>query len=252
MLGVFRFAPAETPCKENAAAKKTQTVVHVKAVCEEKGLDFTEQRWILIMDCYSVHISKEFLDWARLTHPNLILLYIPATYTAWLQPLDISFNYIFKTILKTKAATWLAQYVAAQITVARDSGKPVDIHLDTKLTSIRSNFCDWLADAFEQMSKRIAVISRGWNESRLGEAFVKCDEGRQGADFLKAQALEDKGELFASFTHKKNASLAEALLASHLEAHIQVAEQGAMCMHAHGSMHAHARACTHPCTHPCR
>ena len=43
------------------------------------------------------------------------------------------------------------------------------------------------------MSKRTAVIARGWNESQLGEAFMKCDEGRQGADFLKAEALEKDG-----------------------------------------------------------
>ena len=70
------------------------------------------------------------------------------------------------------------------------------------------------------MSKRTAVIARGWNESQLGEAFVKCDKGRQGADFLKAEALEKDGKLFASFTHKENASMAEALLASHLKAHM--------------------------------
>ena len=80
------------------------------------------------MDCYSVHISKEFLDWYREAHPNLICLYIPATFTAWLQPLDISFNFVLSTIMATNAAMWLATYVAAvaaQMKEARTHNKPM-------------------------------------------------------------------------------------------------------------------------------
>ena len=81
----------------------------------ERGLDPAEQCWVFIIDCYSVHISREFLEWARFTYPNMFLLYIFAGCTAWLQPLDISFNGVFKSILRQEASLWLCQYMQDQL-----------------------------------------------------------------------------------------------------------------------------------------
>ena len=72
----------------------------VKTVCSEYGLRYAEQKWLLRMDCYSVHISAEFLTWAKRAYQKLVLLFIPATFTAWLQPLDISFDWVFKALLR--------------------------------------------------------------------------------------------------------------------------------------------------------
>ena len=60
---------------------------HVKKVCEADGLEFATTYWILIMDCYSVHICQEFLDWYQLEFAGyLIILFIPANYTITTQP----------------------------------------------------------------------------------------------------------------------------------------------------------------------
>ena len=90
------------------------------------------------MDCYSVHIAKECIQWAHGAHKNLILLYIPATMTAWLQPLDIRFNGDFKRIMRVKAATWLADYVASQLQM--NPGNPDGIKPDTTLTFLKGFF----------------------------------------------------------------------------------------------------------------
>ena len=44
MLGVFGFAPAETPCKENAAAKKTRTVVDVEEPARKSLAELDAER----------------------------------------------------------------------------------------------------------------------------------------------------------------------------------------------------------------
>ena len=89
------------------------TLVHlladkVRALCKQQNRNFEETHWVLVMDCYSVHISKQFLKWYKEAYPMLICLYIPANYTAHLQPLDISVNVQIKRFLKEFAATWLA------------------------------------------------------------------------------------------------------------------------------------------------
>ena len=85
--------------------------VHVTVVCAALGLDVAMQTFILVLDCYSVHIGQEFLEWCSEKFPTLLLLFIPANCTAWLQPLDISFNGPFKRVLRQLAGTWLAEHM---------------------------------------------------------------------------------------------------------------------------------------------
>ena len=70
----------------------TNLAVHVEAQCDANDWDYATQHWVFCMDCYSVHISKEFLAWCTLNYPRMHLLYIPANFAGWLQPLDISFR----------------------------------------------------------------------------------------------------------------------------------------------------------------
>ena len=50
---------------------------------------------------------------------------------------------------------------------------------------------------------------RGWDESLMGEALGLFGLGEDTDEFKKAQELDEAGLLFASFTSKKNARLAE-------------------------------------------
>ena len=78
------------------------------------GMDIATSYWILVLDCYSVHICEEFLTWAKSEFPLLGLLYIPATLTAWLQPLDTSFNGPFKIFLRNVSGMWLANHIQVE------------------------------------------------------------------------------------------------------------------------------------------
>ena len=103
----------------------------------------------------------------------------------------------------------------------RDATK---VKLDVRLTTLKPHFCDWVAAALEQMAAKRDVIRRGWDESKMGRAFELISMGfshaRGSAEYQKAAALEATGGLFASFTSKKKATLAESLLAQHMEAHV--------------------------------
>ena len=53
----------------------------LKKQCIQNGLDPLIQRWVLVTDCYPVHIHAEFLTWYREEfHGNLIILFIPANF----------------------------------------------------------------------------------------------------------------------------------------------------------------------------
>lgn len=43
----------------------TRLAAHAKWAMEQRGLDWDRQHFIVVLDCYSVHISEEFLAWAK-------------------------------------------------------------------------------------------------------------------------------------------------------------------------------------------
>lgn len=55
---------------------------------------------LLIIDVWSVHRSKEFQDWLRETHPNILIDFVPANCTSIGQLLDVGINRPFKHAVK--------------------------------------------------------------------------------------------------------------------------------------------------------
>ena len=63
------------------------------------------------------------------------------------------------------------------------------------------------------MADKQELIMRGWNDSGMGKAFALYKEGESSAEYQKAKELEAEGKLFERFTMKKQAQLAESVLA---------------------------------------
>ena len=184
---------------------------HTITVCEALGLDVATQVFILVLDCYAVHIGEEFLAWCALEYPTLFLLFIPANCTAWLQPLDISFNSLFKRMLRQLAGEWLANYMRQQLLQVTD---PTKVKLNISLTALKPHFTSWVAEALAEVNKQTATIMRGWEESGMGEAMRLAQQGKESEEFQVAARMHSNGELFEKFTMKKAADLAEKMLAA--------------------------------------
>ena len=58
------------------------------SVREELGLDW-DQMALWLIDCWSVHRSKEFLEWMASKHPLIIVIFVPAGMTGSFQPCDV-------------------------------------------------------------------------------------------------------------------------------------------------------------------
>ena len=54
------------------------------------------QKFVLILDVYSAHRDAGLMEWVKATHAMLILLFVPASFTPFLQPLDVACNNVFK------------------------------------------------------------------------------------------------------------------------------------------------------------
>ena len=190
---------------------------HAMAKMCALGLDVEAQFWIIVMDCYSVHISQAFIDRAKREFPRLVFIFIPAGCTGWLQPLDLAFNLIFKGELKQHAGMWLSSMMQEQMTTIAD---PTECKLDIRLSTLKPHFCSWLQLAFIAMSEKQAIIlKKGWAESGMGMALdlAQLESGEfngNSPEFKEAEVLQEKGFLFERFTDKTACAKTEKILAA--------------------------------------
>jgi hypothetical protein len=62
-------------------------------------LDITSTCWVIAWDVYASHRDAKLLAALRRKYPMLIILFVPATCTSRLQPLNVGFNFDFKSII---------------------------------------------------------------------------------------------------------------------------------------------------------
>lgn len=108
----------------------------------------------------------------------MILLFIFAGCTGWLQPLGLVFNLVFKRLLKQLAGMWLASEMQEQLATTRD---PTNVKLNIKLSYLKPHFCAWNAEALRQMATKRSLMLRGWDESGMGRALLLAHRTAQGA-----------------------------------------------------------------------
>ena len=184
---------------------------HVKKTCEEKGWDYASQYWVVVMDTYAIHISEDFLNWYHEEFPHLLVLFICPNCTAWLQPLDISFNGPFKGHLRQAAGEWLAKHMQQQLKIVSN---PTEVELNVKLSHLRPHFCRWVASALRSIGNMHSTISRGWRESGMEKAMELAEGFKQDtAEYIEANELNKKGELFQKHVGKKSGELADKVMA---------------------------------------
>ena len=162
---------------------------HVEVYASQRGLDARDVRWILMLDVHSSHRSRAFLEWSREQYPTLILLFVPAGYTAWLQPLDVAINFVLKCLVTSASGKWLASLITKEVL----AGTPPDqIEVDSKLQQLKNPFCQWLGQALVTLADDSATLLRGLEQAGLLGAWGD----NQQALFDEARALNAEGNLF--------------------------------------------------------
>ena len=114
-----------------------------------------EQCSIWKIDCWSVHKSKEFLDWMRRTHPTIIVIFVPGGCTGLWQPLDVGIQRVLKQSIKRSAH----KDIVEETTTHLESGTyACTIKLDTKLGTLRDRSIGWIANAIQDVSRKDLIM----------------------------------------------------------------------------------------------
>jgi len=109
-----------------------------------------EQCSLWLIDCWSVHRSKEFLTWIGIYHSTIIVLFVPAGLTGLFQPCDVGFQRMFKHSLKLSSHDDIVQEVLGQL---RRGVAVSDVAIDSTLKVLRNRTVHWLWVAFSSLNK---------------------------------------------------------------------------------------------------
>ena len=180
---------------------------------EKAGLDKNEQRYIIILDVYSVHRSVEFLEWWRGSGMGKqgLLIFVPANYTGQLQPLDVAFNGPFKAILRRAMQSWLSEIVARKFADGLGPGA-LNLKEEFKLTNLKAPFCAAMDEALRYFltEKGQNLILRGFREAGVLDCF---GDGSR-ALYEKAVAANEEGTLFPGGKNQNIDAMIDSTIAS--------------------------------------
>ena len=91
-------------------------------------------------------------------------MFVPASCTGELQPLDLTVNYSFKESVKASFTNWYAQ----QVTVALDNEKSVeDVDIRLNIARIKPLHAKWLIQAHSLLQDNLSLIYKGFIKSGI-------------------------------------------------------------------------------------
>ncbi|THU98939.1 hypothetical protein K435DRAFT_659941, partial [Dendrothele bispora CBS 962.96] len=89
------------------------------------------------IDCWSVHHSKEFLTWMKVTHPSIIILFVPGSCTGLFQPLDVGIQQILKLSIKRIAHRDVVEEVLQSLKKQKDKETSTLVKIDVLMPTLR-------------------------------------------------------------------------------------------------------------------
>ena len=90
---------------------------------------------IWLIDCWSVHISKEFQNWRKIHHPEIFVLYIPTNCTSIYQPANVVIQRPFKRTFRQEFNKFTMDTILSQL----KGGK--DVQMDFEMSKLKPHLC---------------------------------------------------------------------------------------------------------------
>ncbi|KAF5382378.1 hypothetical protein D9757_009804 [Collybiopsis confluens] len=166
----FTVAASATSPRSHFSTLKTMKewirkilVPYIQSVIERDGLD-KDQKAILYIDVYPVHISKPFRMFVFTEYPNIILIYVPGNCTGKYQPADVGIQRPLKHRIKAALFDWMAKEHQQQLLAG---ASPEDIRITTSIPKLRDASVAPLVSAYKFMQGPDGrdLIKKAWANS---------------------------------------------------------------------------------------
>ncbi|THU94743.1 hypothetical protein K435DRAFT_667767 [Dendrothele bispora CBS 962.96] len=106
----------------------------------ELGIERPEELCsILKIDCWSVHKSKEYLNWMKETHTTVIVIFVLGNCTSLFQPLNVGVQQVLKQLFKQSSHTDIVKEVSKRLGAGTSM-----VTLDLPLPTQHERLLGWL------------------------------------------------------------------------------------------------------------
>lgn len=128
-----------------------------------------EQKTIVLMDVFAVHRTDKFLSALKAHH--IIPVFLPASCTGELQPLELHGNRELKDLLKKAFISWFADQVR-DWRKRKNTDDEAKLEVDFRLSIIKPLHAQWLLKAFNQLKRCSGVFVNGWKKAGLLDLHI--------------------------------------------------------------------------------
>lgn len=128
---------------------------------QELGLS-SDQKAICIFDVFAAQRTQDFLK--KLRDHNVLPIFVPASCTSELQPLDLTVNDQLKVLLKSKFSLWYSEQVMQGLHTSK--GGPLG-KVSLNLSVLKPLNSQWLIDSIGTLSSRASVIRSGFRKAGI-------------------------------------------------------------------------------------
>lgn len=120
-----------------------------------------DSKAIVILDCWNVHKSKEFLQYVRSKHKNILLVFVPANCTGKFQVADVALNFPFKHFVKLQFEEWSMKQILAQLECHNQS----NLTFSNSLAVLKPLSLEWSLNSWLKLRDRTDLICKAWKKS---------------------------------------------------------------------------------------
>jgi hypothetical protein len=120
---------------------------------------------VSLIDCWIVHISKEFRAWIKRNHPKTHLPFIPANCTSIHQLADVILQRPFKHAFCQEFNKFTMGVITSQL---QASSK---VKVDMKISTLKPKVCEWLFITWIHLTSKLDMVKKGWSHTWLLRAF---------------------------------------------------------------------------------
>ena len=124
---------------------------------------------LLLFDSWSVHKSKEFLQWMKEQHPDYHVVFIPAGCTGKAQPADVVLQRPLKCEVTNQFLQWTTEMITEQLSENSDDVPTCEI--DHSMGTLKPKLVEWMWHSWSELRLRDGMIVKGWAKIGLDAIF---------------------------------------------------------------------------------
>ncbi|KAI8516450.1 hypothetical protein Bbelb_050310 [Branchiostoma belcheri] len=145
-------------------------IPYVTAQREALGLS-EDQPALAIFDVFKAHRCPELL--AKLKENHIHAVFVPASCTGELQPLDYDGG--VNDVLKKELKQRFVQYYADKFTTELQDGRDLaSISVDMTLSKLKPIHANWVLGAMDSIANNVDAIARGWDRTGIRGAVSRA------------------------------------------------------------------------------